>query len=124
MRCRRLLIGARRSETFARQISRVWHDGLNERLSRALGRSLAKWAEHVEKRPEYLPIFVWLLRGAATDSRTQTILARTARSWKTDTAPRTAAAVLERADRRGRAWLTRLTTPSAVTALTAATERI
>ena len=89
-----LLIGARRSEAFARQISRAWHDGLTERLSRALLRSLAKWAEHVEKRPEYEPIFVWLLRQAATDVRTVTVLTRAARSWTLDTAPRTAATVL------------------------------
>ena len=89
-----LLIGARRSEGFARQISRAWHDGLNDRLSRALLRSLAKWAEHVEKHPEYLSIFVWLLGGAATDQRTKNVLVRATRSWTPDTAPRTAAAAL------------------------------
>lgn len=89
-----LLIGAQRSEAFARQISRAWHDGLNERLSRALLRSLARWAGRVEKRPEYQLIFVWLLREAATDLRTATVIARAARSWTPDTAPRTAAAVL------------------------------
>jgi hypothetical protein len=89
-----LLIGAGRSETFARQIGRAWHDGLNERLGRSFRRSLARWAEHVEKHREYLPIFVWLLREAATDVRTATVLTRAARSWTPDTAPRTAEAVL------------------------------
>jgi hypothetical protein len=89
-----LLIGSRRSEVFARQISRAWHDGLTGRLHRSLGRSLTSWAELVEKRPEFEPVFVWMLREAASDARTGTVLLRAARSWTPDTAPRTAAAVL------------------------------
>jgi hypothetical protein len=89
-----LLLGARQSEIFGRQVSRAWHDGLGEGLTHGTRRSLKNWARHVEKRPEYLPIFVWLLSEASTDRRTANVIMREARTWTSDTAPRTAAAVL------------------------------